>query len=78
MTKVVSAASRSEVTVNALRKVSEASENPDPRIAEEAKNEAVVAALRSGQANLVGGTAWLWAHPDMANSVDVAITNMNT
>jgi uncharacterized protein len=36
-----------------------------------ATNEKVVAALHSGDANVVGGTAWLWAREDLARSVDV-------
>ncbi|MBE3075796.1 MAG: recombinase B, partial [Actinobacteria bacterium] len=36
-------------------------------------NDAVVAALSSGSANLVGGTAWLWAREDMQDLVDVLV-----
>lgn len=35
------------------------------------KNEAVPAALASGEAQVAAGTAWLWAREEMANSVDV-------
>jgi len=34
-------------------------------------NEAALAALRSGQADALGGTAWLWAREEFANAVDV-------
>lgn len=36
-------------------------------------NDEVAAALRSGDARLVGGTAWLWSRPDLQDSVDVLI-----
>jgi predicted RecB family nuclease len=36
-------------------------------------NEEVVAALTHATANLVGGTAWLWARADMAAMVDVLV-----
>jgi uncharacterized protein len=54
-----------------MRKVSEPSTTPDPRIVEVTKNELIADALQSGKVNLVGGTAWLWARPDMAARVDV-------
>lgn len=34
-------------------------------------NEDVLEALESGQVQVVGGTAWLWARADLANAVDV-------
>ena len=36
-------------------------------------NAAVAAALASGEATLVGGTAWLWSRDDMEGSVDVLV-----
>jgi predicted RecB family nuclease len=36
-----------------------------------ASNDDALAALESGQANVLGGTAWLWARPQFANAVDV-------
>jgi uncharacterized protein len=36
-------------------------------------NDAVVDALAQGTANLVGGTAWLWAREDMQDLVDVLV-----
>lgn len=35
------------------------------------KNEEALEALTSGDANVLGGTAWLWARPEFAHSVDV-------
>jgi len=34
-------------------------------------NPEALAALQTGEANVVGGTAWLWARDDFASSVDV-------
>ncbi|MDP9266925.1 MAG: TM0106 family RecB-like putative nuclease [Acidobacteriota bacterium] len=34
-------------------------------------NSEALDALRSGEANVLGGTAWLWARPEFAESVDV-------
>ncbi|WP_343988967.1 TM0106 family RecB-like putative nuclease [Terrabacter terrae] len=36
-------------------------------------NSAVAAALSTGEATLVGGTAWLWSRDDMEGSVDVLV-----
>jgi len=49
-------------------------ENPgSDKITVVESNDAVVAALTSGSANLVGGTAWLWARADMQDLVDVLV-----
>ena len=45
---------------------------PDP-ITIVGTNDAVVAALSTGTANLVGGTAWVWAREDMQDLVDVLV-----
>src|SRR5207249_4990874 len=34
-------------------------------------NSEAIQALQSGHANVLGGTAWLWARPEFAKSVDV-------
>ena len=34
-------------------------------------NEDALDALQSGEANVVGGTAWLWARPEFVKAVDV-------
>jgi predicted RecB family nuclease len=36
-------------------------------------NDAIVGPLSARTANLVGGSAWLWARPDMQNLVDVLV-----
>jgi uncharacterized protein len=43
----------------------------DPCVTPAADNAQVCAALASGSANLVAGTAWLWAREEMRQSVDV-------
>ena len=40
-----------------------------------ATNDEVVAALASGSATLVGGTAWLWARDDLRGPVDVLVVD---
>ena len=42
-----------------------------PRVASLADNPDALAALQSGSANVVGGTAWLWSRPEFASAVDV-------
>jgi uncharacterized protein len=41
------------------------------RVTSIAENSDVLAALQSGDANVVGGTAWVWARPEFAGAVDV-------
>jgi uncharacterized protein len=41
------------------------------RIAAFADNEPARAALAAGEVDVVGGTAWMWARPEFAGSVDV-------
>ncbi len=51
-------------------------EQDDPRSSQitiVGANDVVVEALTSGTANLVGGTAWLWARQDMQQLVDVLV-----
>ena len=42
-----------------------------PKIMPLASNEAAREALCSGAANVVGGTSWMWAREDFADSIDV-------
>ncbi|HYO85614.1 MAG TPA: TM0106 family RecB-like putative nuclease [Dermatophilaceae bacterium] len=42
-------------------------------ITETTSNTAVDAALADGSVSLVGGTAWLWARPELAGAVDVLV-----
>jgi uncharacterized protein len=71
MREVVEAAAEERVKVACLRKVTDRSETPDPGIPETTDNGAALSALRSRQANVVGGTAWLWAREEFFEAVDV-------
>jgi AAA domain len=42
-----------------------------PTVAVFGSNEDALDALQSGEANVLGGTAWLWARPEFAGAVDV-------
>lgn len=67
---VLKAASEESLAVRCVQKVSELSETPPAGITEVTSNPAVVGELSAG-ANVVGGTAWLWARPDLKASLDV-------
>ncbi|HET7798844.1 MAG TPA: TM0106 family RecB-like putative nuclease [Humibacillus xanthopallidus] len=47
--------------------------DPNALIRHTSDNAAIVQALGSGAATLVGGTAWLWSRDDMVDSVDVLV-----
>ncbi len=68
----------SEVGRPALHKVGEPSdalEQTEVLIREVAKNEDAAEALATGEANLVGGTAWFWAREELTGSVDVLVVD---
>ncbi|MBM2811875.1 MAG: hypothetical protein HW416_2634, partial [Chloroflexi bacterium] len=67
---VCRAAADAGVAVRAVQKADEGQAFDHPAI-RRVGNEEVLSALRSGEANLAAGTAWLWARPEMAESVDV-------
>jgi predicted RecB family nuclease len=46
-------------------------DDPEPGIAVARKNEEIVAALANRSAQVIGGTSFLWARQEMADSVDV-------
>ncbi|MGW5239010.1 TM0106 family RecB-like putative nuclease [Monashia sp. NPDC004114] len=48
-------------------------DDPNTLIRHTTDNGAIVEALRSGEATLVGGTAWLWSREDLQDSVDVLV-----
>jgi len=49
----------------------DAEDDEHSRVTSLLSNEAVLAALESGEVNVVGGTAWLWARPEFASAVHV-------
>jgi len=67
----IEAAVDERVPLRCLRKVSTRSAEPHPRIPETEDNAEARAALSTGQAHVVGGTAWLWARPEFFEAVDV-------
>jgi predicted RecB family nuclease len=66
------AAEKQHFDVRLAHKIDEddTADNETPIVALKS-NEDAMAALRSGRANVVGGTAWLWAREEFANAVDV-------
>ena len=68
--KVVDMAAREGVRVRCVQKPEEVS-GDFVTIREVKKNEEALAALTDGFADVLGGTAWLWARPEFAETVDV-------
>ena len=66
-------ARQAPVDVRGIQKANAADGCPDERIVQVDSNDEVAAALDAGEANLAAGTAWLWAHADMADAVDVLV-----
>ena len=75
MQGAVKAASEEDVEVTCLHKVTEVSAKPPDGIAETKDTRKPLNALEAGEANLVGGTAWLWSREDYAESVDVLLVD---
>lgn len=69
MQKVVKAGKDKGKSVRCLQKVSTPSIPPNPDIVEVKDNQKVVSEIKNF--DVIGGTAWLWTRPDMAESVDV-------
>ena len=61
------------VGVSGIQKANDADGCPDERIVQAGSNAEVAEALATGEANLAGGTAWLWAREEMADAVDVLV-----
>ena len=61
------------VEVSGIQKANDADGCPDERIVQASSNAEVAEALATGEANLAGGTAWLWAREEMADAVDVLV-----
>jgi uncharacterized protein len=70
--EVCKAARKSEFSLRLIQKVTDKADGfKDEMVTITTKNEAVPAALASGEAQVAAGTAWLWAREEMADSVDV-------
>ncbi len=65
------AARDANVHLQAVQKAKEDDGYSDPMVKQLNSNEEVLNAMTSRSAQVAGGTAWLWAREDMANSVDV-------
>ena len=59
-----------KLDIHCVQKVTDKSGKDSP-VAEITDNADVLARLADGRANVVGGTAWLWAREDARNAVDV-------
>jgi superfamily I DNA and/or RNA helicase len=69
---VCATASTNRVRLRAIQKANDEGDGCEhPLVTEANDNEAVLDALVTGSAQVAAGTAWLWARPEMANSVDV-------
>src|SRR5262249_10294021 len=66
---VTAAKEEGVVQVRCLQKTED--EPPTPEIAVVAKNDEAITALRSGTANVLGGTSWLWTPEASFEAVDV-------
>lgn len=72
--KTVEAAAQEDYPgLRCIQKISSEDEPADETVSieETHDNARVLAALQSGEVAVAGGTAWLWAREDMADSVDV-------
>ena len=65
------AAAEERVKLDCMHKVTVASAEAPGGIEEVDSNDRPLAALEAGEANVVGGTAWLWSREEYAGSVDV-------
>jgi len=59
------------VPLRAIQKCNDGDQCRRAAVTQAEDNQAVSSALRGGSAQVAAGTAWLWARPEMANSVDV-------
>ena len=63
-----------EMEVRCVQKVGEDSCNEDlPGVETATNNKIPLAALQSGQAQVVAGTVWLWSRPEYQHAVDVLL-----
>lgn len=69
--KTCSAAREAGVNLKAIQKVDSGDGCNDEIVTRAKNNEGVMNALRDGEAQVAAGTVWLWARPEMADTVDV-------
>lgn len=68
-------AERGDVAIRALRIKGQSEDEPEQSPFELGKKEVALKRLRAGELDLVGGTSWVWAHEDFADSVDVLVVD---
>ena len=59
------------IPLRAIQKCNDGDQCREAAVTQAEDNQAVSSALRGGAAQVAAGTSWLWARPEMANSVDV-------
>jgi len=59
------------IRLRAVQKSNDRDQCPESSVTQLDENQAIVNCLRKSYAQVAAGTAWLWARPEMANSVDV-------
>jgi len=69
--EVCRAAAEVGVSLRAIQKANDEDQCEDKRVGQAKDNRTVRDALTTGAADVAGGTVWLWARPEMRNSVDV-------
>jgi len=71
LAKTAEAAQELGIEVSLGHRTGEDATNEQTGVREFADNEDALAALRDGDINVLGGTAWLWSREDAASSVEV-------
>lgn len=61
------------VPLRAIQKSNGDDECQEPAVTQAEDNQAVLSAITGRTAQVAAGTAWLWARPEMANSLDVLL-----
>ena len=69
--EVMKAAAEAKITVHCMRKAKLGSKPLDPDIPESTDNGAVLSSIRGRQAQVAGGTAWMWSRAEFLDAVDV-------
>ena len=73
--EVVRAGAAERIPVAVMQRVPEVSTPSPVGIGEAITNDRPIGALQGREANVVGGTAWLWSRNDYANAVDVIVVD---
>ena len=71
LSSAIEAADKEKVPLTCWHKVTKTSQDPPKGITETTANGKALAALEGGEAQVLGGTTWLWSSPDATGAVDV-------